>query len=351
MHLFVAQSPLQVLLCNLSRKARGLSPGECRLFLIRGSHGNTNRQMGNIAAVADWATIDIVDLYPGPFVRKQGDAAAFSDKVEALRNYVSYIKETTSFQPGSFKSLTLGDIRELPALVIQELSGADRVYLVDDGSVAPQIAHHRSTYKWLKPEFDETNFRKKRFHKLIEALGNPYTLAGPKSVIYHSIYEFQVPLQDFYERLDPTLMDVAYLDLTALDETWIIGSNHVQNGITSEDRYVAMFEKFSDSKSINYKYFTHRKEEGKYLDTFRKEFGFEIFRNDVPIEMFMVQNGFRPNFLVGTASTAIDFLHWYSSGNQDIEILKFPEDYYVGKRSKHIQLIQEYHIRNHKKSQ
>ncbi|TYC67339.1 hypothetical protein FMN63_14770 [Stappia sp. BW2] len=312
--------------------------------MVLGSDENTNSQILAESNSSSWPNVKVFDDFPGDQARRLKPNVPDHLRVQGIRKLKETISKEIGAIRGNISSLTVGDIRELPALMVIEMLGEELVYLIDDGSVAPQVANNRNTFQHLNLQSDSANFRKKHFFELLKSANIRMNLLGPQRVCYQSIYEFNVPLNDYYEKIKPDLLDIKFQDLNIADETWIIGTNHLQTKITSPKCYEELLGVYKDRIDGLIKYFPHRKETGGHLNNLKSKWGFERVDWEGPIEDFIFTNMVRPQLVAGTASTVFDYLNWYSKGEQKTAIFKMPERYFTGKRRTHIEIIQKYHL-------
>lgn len=344
-HLFIAQSPLQVLFSNLSRKARGISFDDAVLLVIEASHGLSNQQMADQFAHDGWTSVMVANTYPPVIPANAGKEASQKLKVDALSAFMKQVDGFLAPYNHSFSSVTVGDLREsLVLLVLRDIVRVDSVWAVDDGSVTPQVALNRWQSDVFAHRFDKSNFSRKHFYPVAQGAGLSTPIDTPKHVLFHSIYEFPVAVTDFWQKLDPAMLEMPFENLDVLDEVWIVGNNHVDGGLTTRDSYIALIENIVnhfDGRTI--RYLPHRKESQQHINHLAERLGMTVEIPALPLEMRIIRSGARPSVIAGSASTVFDFLHWYSSGKQERMLVTLPDSYFTGKRSTHLQMIQKYH--------
>jgi hypothetical protein len=344
-HLFIAQSPLQVLFSNLSRKARGISFDDSVLLVIEASHGLSNQQMADQVAHDGWTNVRVANTYPPVIPSDAGREGAKQLKVDALQAFIRQVSDFLAPYDTRFSSVTVGDLREsLVLLIIRDILKIDSVWAVDDGSVTPQVALSRWNSDAFEDHFDKANFSRKHFYPVAQGAGLATPINPPEHVLFHSIYQFPVPITDYWQKLDPRTLDVEFEALDVLDEVWIVGNNHVDGGLTTRESYIALIENIVnhfDGRTI--RYLPHRKESQQHIDHLAEKLGMQVEVPSLPLEMRIIRSGARPSVIAGSASTVFDFLHWYSSGKQERMLVTLPDSYFTGKRSTHLQMIQKYH--------
>ncbi|MET0313807.1 MAG: hypothetical protein ABW275_05395 [Hansschlegelia sp.] len=231
---------------------------------------------------------------------------------------------------GPRSRVAFGDYRHVSQRAFVAGVDCEELVLLDDGSVAPQVAAFRAgedvadrarfTPGWLRTDLGRAT------------LGERAPKA-PERLAYFTIY---APLMPRLKQGD-SVASHAYERLRAFgppaprgDEVWLIGSNHVDAGICAPDSYRALIREGAAAlRAEGKKRLVYRPHRGENLDAAGKlaaEIGAVFASSPTPVELAYVEAALRPAAIAVVASTSADTL---SVIDPELEIVRFalPETY------------------------
>ncbi|MFC7053882.1 hypothetical protein ACFQI3_14410 [Hansschlegelia quercus] len=242
---------------------------------------------------------------------------------------------------GSRGRVVFGDYRHVSQRALIAGVECDELVLLDDGSVAPQVAAFRAGEHvadfarfapgWLRTELGRATLGEK-------------APKAPERLTYFTIYG---RLMRRLKEADG-VSSHAYERLRSLgpraprgDEVWLIGSNHVDAGICAPASYRALIRDGAAALRAEGKTrLVYRPHRGESLDAARRlaaEIGAVFAPSPTPVELAYVEAPLRPAGIAVVASTSADTL---SIIDPELEIIRFalPETY-LERQQGHIEAV------------
>jgi hypothetical protein len=237
--------------------------------------------------------------------------------------------------------VVFGDYRHVSQRAFVEGVGYEELVLLDDGSVAPQVAAFRAgehvadsvrfTPGWLRTDLGRATLGEK-------------APKAPERLTYFTIYGRLMPR---LKQGDAVLVH-AYERLAARspvaprgDEVWLVGSNHVDAGICApEDYSVLIRDGAAALRAEGRKRLVYQPHRGENLNAARRlaaEIDAVLAPSPMPVELAYVEASSRPAAIAVVASTSADTL---SVIDPELEIIRFalPETYLQRQRG-HIEAV------------
>lgn len=341
-NVFIVSSPLQVLFSISAKHDFGIGVDSAVLIHIETSNPETNAQTRGMINPEDWGRVVRLDKYPpkglmARFWRPRAEAGA-------LRKFVKEVEAELGGLVGRVAIAFLGDYREALIRHVGSYLRPDKHYLLDDGSVTPQIAMRRHEDPAISSMADQSHFSFKRIKDTAKSAKVNLALQDPKQLVFYSMYDFPVGIAD--ARVSPQHLkkEAQSSDFRVEPVAWIIGNNHVEGGICTFERYFELMKNYSEFFNFSdFFYLPHRREAPQKVDKICSRLGFTQLKAGMPLEVFIMKRKSRPEYILGTASTVLDSIHWLFDGKQKVICIKLSDDYFLGKKKQHIQLIQAYH--------
>ncbi|HEY0291240.1 MAG TPA: hypothetical protein VGC51_02725 [Hansschlegelia sp.] len=249
---------------------------------------------------------------------------------------------------GPRRTLVFGDYRNVSQRVMVERVPHDELVLVDDGSVAPQVAAARAG----RPQAaDPARFQPGWFRTGLgrSALGERPP-AAPPALTFFTIYgTLMEGLLAPSDRVVPHAYEAwrtGEREIARGDAVWTLGSNHVEAGICSEEAYrslvlggVAALR--GEGRSGPFLYRPHRGENAARAARLAAEAGMTLAPAGPPVELACLDADPRPSVAMVIASTAADTLSVLDPG---LEIVRLaPPEGYLRRQRDHILAVMEGH--------
>jgi len=341
--IFAIVSPLQYLNALEAIHAFELRADQC--FLAIGEcerMPESQRQVRQILDPSLWACIEQLSGFPstplGHEVRTDLRSVLGARKYANRAN--SLIRRARS-DCGSVGQLFIGDYRPTSFRhFIAKLREAE-TWLLDDGT----LTHHVVRYRGARETGDNwsehfpSSSKRRRFRSLLSGL----RFAEPKRVGFFTSYELEAPPQDRLRTHHYELRKRSLEGLVVRDEVWFLGTNHVEAGVTTSDKYDALLARVkSQYEGRTLAYLPHRGESPEKLERLER-LGFEVRRHGLPIEVAIAELGHHPQVFAGLASSALDNLALLLAPKIRIDLFEAPSDYAPEPKWQHLKEIMNYH--------
>ncbi|GLK78409.1 hypothetical protein [Methylopila turkensis] len=243
----------------------------------------------------------------------------------------------------AFDRVVLGDYRPVSYrqfLAHVDLNKAECV-LLDDGSVSQAVMGFRENKKNAKEVFRASPFKGTALRAT-----DPLSYPDPSQLTYFTIYRGRladgdtiVP-NDHYDRFleggEPAL----------LDELWIAGCSHVENDITSEERYLELcIAARKLAPELRCVYLPHRREDPVKVRKMGFIVGAQIRQTD-GIESAIARDRIAPRILVSFGSTVLDTVSRMVGTLTSCVLVAPPPAYFLGPRREHIEEVVRANVRD-----
>ena len=284
-------SPLQLL---NAREWEYQSDGSVHVLLLEDySSGRTRLQLEAVLSEFDF---DISHL--GGFPRSGWSWSYFG--IPYLIKVGRIVREINMLlSGGDFDVLLVGDPRVAlcqHAMRFWESMGGREIVVLDDGSAASIIAKERHEYVLQSSVHGLSLPRFFRRHVSGMRCGWPAALA------FFSIYDLGLPEVD--RLVKNKVSYLRSLPVFSNEESWFVGSNNVEAGITTERAYLSVLRSIHESEGVAL-YLAHRREGPDKLEKVQR-IGFTVVCPDLPLEYYCAIKAGLPRRLYGIASTVFD---------------------------------------------
>ncbi|HVI28370.1 hypothetical protein [Hansschlegelia sp.] len=226
---------------------------------------------------------------------------------------------------GRRRFLAFGDYRNVSQRALAATVAHEELILLDDGSVAPQVAAARAGRDAPSPERFRPGWLRTELGR--RTLGERAP-ADPPRLAYFTIYE-----RLMRERVAASdrILPHAYETWRAATgaaarggEVWLLGSNHVEAGICSAGDYrrvvlAGLAALKAEGRSGPFLYRPHRGEDKARAAALAREGGMTLAADGAPAELAFLETRPRPGAVLVVASSAADTL---SVLDPDLEILR-----------------------------
>lgn len=338
--LFVLTSPLQVYHALQYRKEFGLKADDCVLLRIGSVATRDNNEANAIAAQVEWYhRAEVPPLSTGANI--DPEASPRRREYDRRQEFLTNLAEALA-GIGDLDQIVLGDYR--PVTFRQVLRfGTDRtsMILLDDGSVTREVMRYRENPGGKDVLLSEIiRARPLASYDGEASLVDPFEYPDPKKLSYFTIYTGALPQDDqilinrHYEKVfkaqEPEIRD----------ETWIIGANHVEAGITSHaeyDRLIGQIASFCGKGHLVY--VPHRRENTEKIESLAQRYSLSLRPFNGPIELQIEHERIVPRSILAIGSTVVDTLSKMLNGYTDIKVIVPDESYFCGKRPDHLRRI------------
>lgn len=335
--LVIVSSPLQYINAVEQRRSSGGRPADLVLIGDRHGAGETIRKL--MRRQGAWRSVHRLGRRPRPhkltplWLRDVLDAAHRS----GLRRLAK------SLSSAPYRTVVIGDYRNVSQRLVADLVPHDEFVLVDDGSVTPQVASWRAdAARATEPkQFDLSWFRTDLARRVF---GDP-PLAEPRSVTFHSIYGAVIAdrlasadriVAHRYEHWSRTLRDGS-----RSRTVWFLGSDHAEAGICAEEDYFVLvrgaISALEQEGHAGVVYRPHRGESAEKVSRLAQQLGLTVVRTGLPVEVDYLDASEKPGLVAAIASSALDALSVMDPGLPLARIV--PPPHYLRKRAAHIHAV------------
>jgi|GEM_PF-2269101 len=335
--LFVITSPLQYLNALEARAYYQIAPSSAVLVIIPNRQGEESmRQLQQLLVGSVWGQTFFPQGLP-PRGRWPSRALRHLQSFLGALKFRREVDALLARMPVVTR-IFLGDWRARSFRYFLWKRPDAKVVLLDDGSVTSQAFRYRNDSRDPKVEakaFPERNPK-------------PWLAAGvrfrnPQRITFFTSYDLPTGRRDDIERHSFEALKADSASWIASDEVWFIGSNHAENGIASQQGYLAVLlavrHFFSDRRL---RYFAHRGESEPKLQQL-EILGFAVARSELPLEIVIRDQKTYPRAVGAIASSVIDNLAAILGAKVAVYLFIVPKGYYL-QRAKHLADIVKYHL-------
>lgn len=337
----LVSSPLQVLNVWLYCKQEGININDVRLIFVYANSERSNLQTQKvIKRYFETEPAEVKAHIKDNYSYETNDY--WQHEIHSRQKVIKEIKTALSNSGSNIKTVILGDYRPITfRQVFHFLSEAVNVVLVDDGSVTPEVVEYREG-RW-KDEVLSKELIKWRPAPI--EFKDPYIYFEPRSITFFTIYSSIIAK---HSNDDIILDNKLFKEWLVKDikvnnsDAWIIGTNHLEGGITDQYQYFAALSQivgFLRTFVDKVTYFSHRNEDTNKLELISRFYDLHVKAIEVPIEMYIKDSQLIAGNIATIASTVNDTVGTVFNGK--VNILQFvPSDkYYTGRRIEHIKKV------------
>lgn len=340
----VFTSPLQLLNMLLLLSDLKQDPGSVKFIFIPSHNITSNAQVQKV--VSERPTIKIIHIKTYP-AKTTNTAIGRLFEVLARRRFHEEISKVIARNFLQNANIILGDYRPASFKHVASLINPRSVILIDDGSIAPQVAYFRTDPN--DPRVDPHQFKRKdKLSNSTLKRFDPFQTFNPESIYFWTSYRFQNKATDFHclHRQWAGFINPEFLKISS--EIWIIGCSHVESKICTESDYLAVIKKMTCYyRGYKIIYHAHRSEREKKLGLIEREAGIKISRNETPIELYIKNLNVRPLRIATIASSVVDNLASILPGHPLIDCFIPGQSYFKKPGKQHLATIINYHRENH----
>ncbi|MBB3973784.1 hypothetical protein [Hansschlegelia beijingensis] len=233
--------------------------------------------------------------------------------------------ERLAAQLGPRRTLVFGDYRNVSQRALAAAVAHEELILLDDGSVAPQVAAARAGLAAPAPERFRPGWLRTELGR--RTLGERAPAAPPR-LAFFTIYE---PLMRGRLAGSDRIVPHSYEGWRAAaasagrgDEVWVLGSNHAEAGICSGEDYArvvlaGLAALRAEGRPGPFLYRPHRGEDKAKAAALARAGGMELAEDGAPAELAYLEARRRPAAVLVVASSAADTLSVLDPG---LEILR-----------------------------
>lgn len=336
----VFSSPLQIRNAFQAFDAYGISDKECLKIFLPGTNVENRERCRKLLDSLTWNDVFLIDA---PSVSEIEDQLEHDCQMLSSLAVIEWIAKTI---PQRLEYVFMGDYRPRLFLHITNLLNPSKIVVLDDGSIVPEIADYRVNY--LNPTYSNTEISKHRAKQgLVSFPSRKLLLNEPEALEFFTIYRLKVPLQDRIRRnlVARDTLDIA--QTTREKQVWLIGTNHVEEGITSHGRYIGHLQKILQHyRGTPVIYYAHRREDATKLCEISKLLKIEIRKAEEGVEAEILVGRKLPTRIATIVSTVTDTIGDISLGRYPVDCF-VPDQGYLGlRRREHIMAIIGYQRQN-----
>lgn len=318
--------------------------GSVKFIFIPSHNITSNAQVQKVASKHPLIKIIQISTYPA---KTTNTPIGRFWEVRARRKFHAEISKIISENFLQGANIILGDYRPAAFKHAAAVINPQSVILIDDGSIAPQVAYFRTDPN--DPRVDPDQFKRKdKLSKSTLKRFDPFQTFNPESIYFWTSYRFQTKATDFHclHRQWAGFINPESLKISS--EIWIIGCSHVESQISEESDYLTVIKKMTRYyRGYKIIYHAHRSEREEKLDLIERETGLTIARNETPIELCIKNSNERPLRIATIASSVVDNLASMLPGHPVIDCFIPGQSYYKKKGKQHLTTIINYHRENH----
>ncbi len=308
-HVFVAQSPFQVLSATEARHARCLPPDESLLVVLLPGEPRAVQQLRSIVGNTDWPQTRWMPARRAPLGTIR--------RVVAVRAEARRLRGTESVSIGEHRSPLMRHLANTAA--------ADRaaVWLLDDG-IATLLANEEralgQTVSADSPAY--RNWSRKAAVARYVGLDQ----RDPDAVTFFSMYPLAVRLGDGYLRNEFSWLRSRMAHRRERGPAAFIGTSLVESGAITEDDYLRCVAIATERVDGDVQYVPHRREGTPKLRRLGSVSGVTITSLDGPIEYELALASTTPRTVVTFFSTALHSLRLVLGGQTEFVAFRLPAD-------------------------
>ncbi len=288
MHLYIVESPLQLLNAIEAKKA---FPSQKHILVVKYSKEKKNNdQIDSLLKNSSWDRI-----YTIPFL--------FSTKMQII--FFCLLTKRLVLKRYSFQKIFIGEFRSDEMWMMLNTLPHDEAFLLDDGNMTIEVQK-----RYLK---DLKAFNSQRKKKKKDILFQYFQLKNADRRMIHLYTMFELEPythQKIITNRFPVLASrmESVKNISDSSHVFFIGANLVELGIVTEEYFFDCMEYIYDyyrKKQKKFIYLPHRREENAKLIKMRKLFGLEIQNPDYILELYFYYNQLYPEHIASFYSTAL----------------------------------------------
>jgi hypothetical protein len=168
--------------------------------------------------------------------------------------------------------------------------------VLDDGSAASMIAKERHEFVF------ESSVQGLSLPRFLRRHVSGMMGGWPAALAFFSIYDLDLPEVDHLVKNKVSYL--SSLPVFSNEESWFVGSNNVEVGITTERAYLSVLRSIHEHEGVTL-YLAHRREGADKLEKVQR-IGFTVVCPELPLEYYCAIKAGVPRRLYGIASTVFD---------------------------------------------